>query len=186
MKRILLIAAITVAVVFGVLLIVSQFLPGKYHVERSVVINAPAEKVYTEITRLKNWEHWSPWTEKDPKMVTTYSPADGAVESYMAWTSDINGIGKLTITNLVPNEHMDYNLKFDDWDATKGFFHISPEGEGVKVTWGDEGELKDWTSRLFGPLLDGMIGPDFEKGLNYLKAVSEGGTAQRPAPEPAK
>ena len=186
MKRILLIAGITVAVVFGVLVIVSQFLPDKYHVERSIVINAPADKIFNEITQLKNWEHWSPWTEKDPAMLTTYSPNDGQIESFMQWTSDINGNGQLTITNLVPNEHVDYSLKFDNWDATKGFFHLSPEGNGIKVTWGDEGELKDWGSKLFGPLLDGMIGPDFEKGLGYLKTVSEGGTVQRPSAESAK
>lgn len=183
MKRIFLIAGITVITVFALLIIIAQFLPDKYRVERSTVINAPADKVFTEISNLKNWDHWSPWTEKDPKMRIDYSPTDGAVESYMQWASDINGVGKLTITNMVPNEHLDYNLKFDGWDATHGFFHLTPEGEGVKVTWGDEGELNGWSAKLFGPLLDKMIGPDFEKGLGYLKTVSEGGIAQRPTPE---
>jgi hypothetical protein len=48
-----------VLLVVGVLIWASTK-PDEFRFERSKVINAPAEKVFTEINDFKNWAAWSP------------------------------------------------------------------------------------------------------------------------------
>ena len=55
-------------------------------------------------------------------------------------------------------------------------FTIEPLQTGSRVTWTMTGE-KTLMTRVLGVFtsMDKMIGPDFEKGLARLKAVTEGG-----------
>jgi hypothetical protein len=53
-------------------------------------------------------------------------------------------------------------------------FDLEPEGEATRVTWTMTGP-KTLMTRVMGlyKSMDKMIGPDFEKGLERLKAVAE-------------
>ncbi len=42
-------------------LLVSLVLPSKVPVERSIVINAPAAKIFNEVNSLQKWSAWDPW-----------------------------------------------------------------------------------------------------------------------------
>jgi hypothetical protein len=51
---------------------------------------------------------------------------------------------------------------------------LEPAGAGSKVTWGFDSDLGfNPIARYFGMMMDGMIGPDYEKGLARLKTVAE-------------
>jgi hypothetical protein len=43
------------------LVIISFFLPGKVHVERTAVIRAEPAVIYGQVADLKNWPKWAPW-----------------------------------------------------------------------------------------------------------------------------
>ena len=49
------------------------FLPSRFEVARSTVINAPAEKVYDLIADPRLWSKWSAWNERDPTMDVRFS-----------------------------------------------------------------------------------------------------------------
>ena len=55
-----------------------------------------------------------------------------------------------------------------------GAIVYEPSGTGTKVTWTNEGDVgNNFMGRLFRPFFDKLMGPDFEKGLNRLKAMVE-------------
>lgn len=154
--------------------------PSKVHAERSVTVNASPDAIKTKIADLKLFhDAWSPWTEKDPNMKTTYTGEMGQPGSTMSWESEKKEVGKGTMTyvNTVADTVL-YKLSFDGRGESKVYFTTIPDGNGTKVTW-----AMDMCIGFFGraPMLfmnmDKMIGPDFEHGLSKLKPVVESSTA---------
>ncbi|HSI89708.1 MAG TPA: hypothetical protein VK927_01265, partial [Adhaeribacter sp.] len=84
------------------LIVVSFFLPGKVHVERSLIIKAGAEPVYQQVNTLKNWEKWSPWHEMDPNMQLSYQGPEAGEGAGYSWVSQEVGNGSLTIAASQP------------------------------------------------------------------------------------
>ena len=57
-----------------------------------------------------------------------------------------------------------------------GAIMLEAGGENTKVTWSNEGDLgANPINRYFGLMMDRMMGPDFEEGLNNLKRAVEAG-----------
>jgi hypothetical protein len=55
-----------------------------------------------------------------------------------------------------------------------GAITLEPAGESIRVTWSNEGDLgANPINRYFGLMMDRMMGPDFEEGLNNLKRTIE-------------
>ncbi|MGE0636350.1 MAG: SRPBCC family protein [Bacteroidia bacterium] len=172
MKKVLLIiAGVIVAALLGAML-----LPSKVHVERSIVINAPAAKVFNEVNSLQKWTSWDSWHKKDPNMVNEYSGPESGVGNKNSWKSSHKevGNGAQTIMESVPNEKIVTELDFGDQGKGAGSFHFSAEGEGTKVVWGMDTDMgMNPIGKIFGLFMDKMVGKDFEQGLNNLKAHVE-------------
>jgi carbon monoxide dehydrogenase subunit G len=83
----------------------------------------------------------------------------------------------MEFTAAVPNRRVDYSLAFQDFGmSSRGQLRLTPEGEGTRVTWTNEGDMGgNPVNRYFGLLMDRMVGPDFEAGLANLKAAAERG-----------
>jgi hypothetical protein len=156
--------------VIVLLLVIAFFVPSTYSVERSVVIKAEPAAIHPYINNLQRWPEWSAWTtEAYPTMVYTYEgPAEG-VGAVSKWVVDDED-GMMTITQSDPATGVHYNLEFDkgSMKSSGSLMYEAVEG-GTKVVWKNGGDC----TLLFKPLLDGMIGPDFEKGLNKMKTVVE-------------
>jgi uncharacterized protein YndB with AHSA1/START domain len=170
-KRIL-IGAVAVVLLFAA---VGLALPSKFRVERSVAINAPADKVYLLIAAPAQWKHWSVWNQRDPKMRIEYAgPALGAGASW-SWRSDSEGNGAMEFTEAVPGRTLVYRLSFPDMGMqSTGKMTIEPAGSGVRVSWSNEGDMgASPVNRWFGLFMDRLVGPDFEAGLANLKALAE-------------
>ena len=147
-----------------------------YRVERSTVIPASVGVVYANVSDLTNHEKWSPWKEKDPAMTVELSGTPGTVGQVSAWTgNDQVGSGSQTIIALEQDRSVRTDLKFlTPWESSSvATFDLEAHGDSTKVTWGIEGE-NDFMGRAMSAFLDmdGMVGPDFEKGLAKLSAVS--------------
>lgn len=95
MKKILYVLLGLVALYF-ILCIVG---PAHVKVERSININASADLIKTKLGDYKFFhESWSPWTEKDPGMKTTYTGEAGKEGHSIAWESDKKDVGKGSMT----------------------------------------------------------------------------------------
>jgi len=156
------------------LVIISFFLPSKTHLERSIVINAPADSIFAQVNTMQNWPNWSPWAKIDPAMKTTYfGPASGEGAGY-SWDSKKVGKGTLTVTKSVTNELLETKMDFGDRGFANAFFKLSPAEGGTKVVWGFDSETgMNPIAKYFGLLMDKFLGPDYEKGLANIKAVVE-------------
>jgi uncharacterized protein YndB with AHSA1/START domain len=150
-------------------------LPDKAQINRSAVINAPAEKVYAVVSDLGRAKEWSPWFAIDPAMAVTLEGEGPGVGQKMTWASqhpDV-GTGSQQTVALTENREVVTALNFGDMGQATATIRLVPEGTGTKVDWRLDAPLGNIIERWFGLVFDRMIGPDFERGLATLKAVVE-------------
>ena len=151
--------------------------PDSFSVERKISINAPAERVHANLNDFHLWEAWSPWAKLDPAMKTTYGgPASGQGATY-EWVgnSDV-GEGKMEITGTTPSSSvtikLDFLKPFESHNTT--VFTLTPTASGTDVTWTMSGPATYMTKVMTSFVsMDKMVGGDFERGLQQLKAVAE-------------
>lgn len=155
-------------------------LPDKAHVERSVVVNAPPERVFALVSDFSEWSRWSPWADLDP--TTAYEISGAGVGHRMSWVSkDPNvGSGVQTVTAIEPPTRLVTRLEFGDMGKADATFTLTPEGDATKVVWSLDSRMREgvplWmkpVSTYLGFFMDGMVGADYEKGLARLKAAAE-------------
>jgi uncharacterized protein YndB with AHSA1/START domain len=157
-----------------VLLLAGFLLPSNFKAERSVTINAPAEKIYPLLVSVKEWKRWTVWNQRDPKMQITYSGPESGSGAKWSWKSKSEGNGAMEFTAAETNKRLAYALTFDDMAPSTGELLLAAAGNNTKVTWtmtGDSG--MNPVARWFGYFIDKLVGPDFEAGLVNLKKLAE-------------
>jgi uncharacterized protein YndB with AHSA1/START domain len=173
--KILKIVGIVLLALILIVLGLGLVMPKAYTVERSVVINKPRTEVFTLVSTLRNQEKWSPWLDYDPHAKVTYAGTDGTVGSTYAWSgNDDIGKGEQEIKEITPNEMVHNEVRFEEPFASVGqvYFILADEGNATKVTWKMEGE-QVYPMNVMSPMMDGMLGKEFAKGLTKLKNLAE-------------
>jgi uncharacterized protein YndB with AHSA1/START domain len=159
----------------AVLVVGGWLLSPKFVVTRSVLVQAPPDKVYALVAEPRRWKEWSVWNQRDPAMQITYSGPSAGAGAAWEWKSATQGDGKMTLTAAEPGRRVAFDLYFPDFGTTsRGELVFGGEGSGTRVAWtmhGDMGAnpLLRWMT-LFA---DGMVGKDFDAGLANLKALAE-------------
>lgn len=161
-----------------VLLVVGLLLPGTWKVERSIVINAPAARIYPLVADLRNgWPKWSEFQKADPATTHEYSGPASGKGATDAWKSKKMGDGSSTIVAAEKNKRLEMDVKMVMMKNTDhGSFTFVPEGKATRVTWADAGDVgSNPVGHLFAKfLMDRMLGGYFEKSLASLKDLAEG------------
>ncbi len=173
--KILKIIGIVLVAIIALVWVGTLFISSETHVERSLTINAAPEAIFAEINNVKNFNNWSPWHSIDPNTEYTYEGPESGVDAKMSWTSDHQdvGSGSQWIVESVPNKLVKTNLVFEGFeDPAEANFVLEPEGDQTKVTWTFDTEMSG-LYKYFGLVMDGMLGPQYEQGLQNLKAVAE-------------
>lgn len=173
--KILKVVLIAIVALIALALVVAAVLPSQAHVERSIVVDAPDSAVYAAVADFTVWEVWNPWTKMEPGAERSISGEPGTVGSTWRWSGDTIGIGSLTIAEMDPYASIRSKLVFEaprESQADDIWRFESVDG-GTRVTWIYDGPLGYPVERLFGPFLDGMLGPQYEQGLSDLKEYVE-------------
>lgn len=158
-----------------ILILIGLALPQQYAFSRSVVIEAPPERVWTHVGDLDNWPAWSPWKDGDPSIEITPGPQNTGVGASQSWIGD-SGDGQLVFTNWVPNQQVAFDLEMrGGQEKAQAVLALRPQGGGTEVTWSMSGEIPvpvigGYFARFVMPAL---VGPMFELGLEKLKTVAE-------------
>jgi effector-binding domain-containing protein len=175
LKKILL----AIGVLIILLIVVSFFLPSRLHIEKSVEMNAPAAVVFEQFNTLKNWEQWSPWVKMDPQSKRDYFGSGSGVGSGYSWKGEKTGEGKLTITESNPYTSIVTELEMSGNKVYPGFNFQESDGK-TKVTWYFDSDA-GWNpfGRYMNVMIKGMLGHQFEQGLNDVKQIVE----SMPVPE---
>ncbi|MEQ6120601.1 SRPBCC family protein [Reichenbachiella sp. MALMAid0571] len=176
--KIIKIIGIAIVAIIGVVLIVGMLSPREVELERSITIDANAESVFEEIKGIKALNSWSPWQKIDPQGTKyTFEGPETGVGSKMSWESEHPdvGTGSQEIIESVENKKVRTELYFGGFDTPNyADITIEPDGYKSKVTWtfeGDMGSNPVW--KLMGLMMDSMLGPSYEEGLQNLKAQVE-------------
>lgn len=166
-----------VAAVIALLLVIGLVLPSGFKVQRSMLITAPAAKVYPLIAEPRQWKNWAIWNQRDPSMKVEYSGPESGKGAKWSWQSKTEGNGMMEFSAATPNEGIQYSLSFPDFGMTShGEMRLTPDGSGTRVTWTNEGDMgANPVNRYFGLMMDSMVGPDFDAGLKNLKTLAERG-----------
>ncbi|MFP3592510.1 SRPBCC family protein [Chryseobacterium sp. SIMBA_038] len=176
MKTILKIIGVIVLLIIGYAVIAMLAFGKNYHYEKSMVINAPKEKIWQQISSMKAFNQWNPWMKLDKTMKITYTGNSGEVGDKYCWDSknDDAGAGCQEIKELVFNEKQKTEMIFVkpfEGQATSEIV-LSPEGNATKVVWTMDTE-QDPMMKIMRPMMDYQMGKSYEEGLNNLKALVE-------------
>jgi len=172
LKIVVVVAALIVAV-----LVFAATKPNSFRVQRSIVINAPADKIFALINDLRAWESWQPDDQEDATKKKTFAGPSSGVGATLEWDSrGRGGKGRLVISDSVPLSKVaikaDFVKPFEAHNLNE--FVLQPDAGGTKVTWSIQ------ASNLYAMKLVGVffnIQREFEKhvgtGLNNLKSAAE-------------
>src|SRR3954468_12541789 len=89
LKTLAIIGAVVVVVIVGIL-IYAATKPDSFRVQRTVLINAPSDKVFPLIDDFKAWPAWSPYEKKDPAMKRSFGAVTAGKGATYAWEGDRN------------------------------------------------------------------------------------------------
>lgn len=178
MKRILKILLIAIPVLIAIFLVIVAMQPSDFRVVRSTTIAAPPEAVFPHVNELKKWDAWSPWAKLDPNAKSTFEGPEAGTGAVMTWAGNNDvGEGRMTITEIRPNELVQFKLEFYKPMAgtCTAEFAFKPEGNQTTVTWSMSGQ-NNFMAKAVGLFMDcdAMVGGQFEQGLANLKSATEG------------
>jgi hypothetical protein len=173
---------IGVAGVLVLFIAVAATRPSAYHVERTLEVAAPADRVFGVLNDLHQFAgvlvlFGTPLETSDPNMQKTFEgPAAGVGQSF-AWSGKEAGQGKMTIEQSVPGQKVGIKLEFVKPMASTATcaLTLAATPAGSIVTWSMDGN-HNFIGKAAGLLMnmDNMLGADIEKGLVQLKTVAEG------------
>lgn len=164
-------------VLIAALLVAAATRPDSFRMERSITINAPADKIFPLLNDLGQWSAWSPWEKKDAAMKRQLSSPSAGVGASYDWqgNSDV-GTGRMQITESATPHKLVIQLDFIEPFAARNTsaFTLKPQSGGTQVTWSLAGQ-NNFVSKLMQVFvsMDSMVGPDYEAGLKNLKALAE-------------
>ncbi|GGD68536.1 SRPBCC family protein [Lacimicrobium alkaliphilum] len=152
-------------------------LPSEFRVQRDIVIEATPQQVYARLEDLRKWQDWGVWFKRDPDMQLRYEGPDSGIGMRSVWQSDAEGSGQMEIIAAEPNKRLVYSLYFPEYEmGSTGEFILTEQDGGTKVTWQDYGDVgPNPFMHYMALMMDSMIGPDFETGLENLKTLVESG-----------
>lgn len=170
-------------IVFIVVVVIAAFLiyaatrPDTFHIQRSAVIKAPAEKIFALINDFNGWRSWSPWEKLDPALKRVFSGSAQGTGARYGWDGNSKvGQGEMEILETTPPSRIVIKLDFHKPFEAHNFaeFTLTPRGEYTSVTWAMYGP-QPFVTKLMSVFcsMDRMVGPQFEAGLAGLTKLTE-------------
>ena len=170
------IALIIVIVLIVAVVLFAASRPSTFKVERSILIKAPVQNIFSLVNDFHLWDGWTPYN-KDPAMQKIYSGSASGKGAEYAWEGNKEvGKGEIKITDAtVPSRvEMELHMIKPFEGRNKVVFSFTNEGESTRVSWDMDGQ-QNLMVKIMGLFIsmDNMIGRDFEVGLAKLKALAE-------------
>lgn len=160
-----------------IILVITMFALGtQYQYEKSMIINAPANKVYANINSMQSFNQWNPWMKLDPQMKVEYKGVSGVKGDRYCWDSNLDdaGAGCQEIVAIEENRKIQTKINFIRPFEGEAFSDIilEPQGNATKVTWNMKTEM-GYPTNLMKLFMDGQMDDSYIEGLMNLKKISE-------------
>jgi len=164
--------------IFGLLIISLNVKAQKQvHITSNVLIEAPAEKVYSLIKDYERFTEWSPFLVADPEQKNNVTGENGALGSTFHWEGTAEkSLGSQTLTELKENQYAkmfcDVKQPFKATSTFEYFINETANGVEVKQEFKTEmGGFSYFMAKLFG--MEKEIAATNQLGLERLKTVLE-------------
>lgn len=174
MKRFLKFAGIGIVLLIAVVLLIATTKPAEFRVERSLVVNAPADSIRAFISDFHRWTLWSPYEAMEPNMKRSYDGPSSGTGAVYSWVGEKVGTGRMEILGVNSAKvviKLDFTSPFEAHNTAE--FLLEPQGDATRVTWAMSGP-NNFVSKVMGVFfsMDAMVGKDFETGLKNLNSVA--------------
>ena len=148
----------------------------RYHVQRSIQINADCEKVFETVADYRTWTTWSPWLCAEPDAQVNVTQDSSSVGSVYSWKGEIVGEGEIEHHRLQPGRLIEDEIRFIKPFRSRSqvSFELESAGESTQITWHMHGSLP-WFLFWMRSQMEVFIGMDYERGLRMLKEWIETG-----------
>ncbi len=164
-------AGLGIAAVLAVAIAATQALPRQLRIERSAVVSASPEVVYTALLSPARFHQFNPFRDVHADLKGTVSGPEQGIGATYTWESG-GGSGSQTIVSLKPNAEVRMQLELGIRGRPMQTFRIQPDAAGSKVSWIQDADLGyNPVARIMGLSLDGKLGPIYEQGLNKLSRL---------------
>lgn len=174
MKKFLVVLFSIFSLLFVGAVVVGLFLSNEFTVSRSIVVEAPPERVYEMVGDLENWPIWGPWKDADEALVVTLGERTTGVGASQSWKGT-DGDGRLVFTSADVESGVAFDLFFNE-DAFSNTSSITYEqgSGGLVVTWNMAGTVPaPIVGSFLARMMPGMVSPMFDEGLAKLKSAVE-------------
>jgi uncharacterized protein YndB with AHSA1/START domain len=170
----LVIGAIILAAIAAIL-IVAAMKPSHFAIQRTMRMNAPADRIFPLIDDVHNFIKWSPF-EKDPQMKRTFSGPPAGVGMVYQFDGNRNvGGGSVEVTESNPPSKIVMKLNMDRPFKARNIvtFTLVPAAGGTDVTWNMSGP-QPYMAKVMSTVIncDKMVGGEFDKGLASLNSLA--------------
>lgn len=161
-----------IAIIAGAIYIATK--DGEYHVEETIIVNAPVEVVFNEVNNFYNWETWGPWRNETDDIIVKYNPEIRGEGGGFSWKSDELGDGSITTHKVLTDNSIEqeviHNPSFAESEGDM-YWRFEDVEEGTKITLGMSGS-QSFREKLAFAFKDNSISellkPRFTRTLQNL------------------
>jgi hypothetical protein len=170
-------------IVIGVLMLTGMLLAGlgallprRWHVEQSVMINAPPAAIHVWANDLRHWSDWAQWNQADLGPTNQVSTPSAGAGAKLTWHGRGRGnatAGEVRIVSSDPARGVWFENHTKGGDVSRAELTYIPRPGVTEVIWRDEGELPPIVGGLFLDLFQKRLGEHMQAGLARLKDLVE-------------
>lgn len=160
------------ALALAAVLTLGYLLPGTWTVERSLVIHAEPDAIFSHLDRASAWEAWTPGPETGYEL---FGPDQGE-GSGRRWDDPGYGQGRFVIREAEPHRAVRYQVEVEDGAIViQGSLELVPAEDGTTVRWREVGDF-GWNPLLgfLAGRMEELQGSQLEASLETLKDLVEG------------
>lgn len=162
-------------------------LPRRWHVEQSIMINAPPASVHRFVSDLGHWSEWAQWNQAELAPQNRVGDPRAGVGATLTWYGrGGKASGEVRITQCDPAQGVTFESRAPDAEpSTAQIVYVQRPGV-TEVIWRDEGQLPPIVGGLFLDLFQKRLGKHMSAGLERLKELVElgGKLDPRVVPDP--
>ncbi len=167
---------ILVAGIVALLLIIGLFMKKEHYAKRSIIINAPVQKVFDYVKLLKNQDEFNEGAMEDPNRKREFKGTDGTVGFIYAWSGNKDaGEGEKEIMNIEEGKRIEMEIRFVKPMRAVATIIMDTEslsGTQTKVLWSNAGILK-YPINILIPMVEKSVAKGMDRSLLTLKNILE-------------
>jgi len=151
-------------------------LPRRWHVQESVMINAPPAAIHGWVSDLRHWPQWAQWNQADlaPKnQLSAPSTGAGARLTWYGRGGENPTSGEVHIIRSEPELGVWFENRTSGGEPSRAEVTYVARPGVTEVIWKDEGQLPPIIGGLFLDLFQKRLSRHMNAGLERLKELVE-------------